>query len=661
MPERPVILGHGPAGEGPAGAASGGPAPAATPPDAAPAGRRRRGRWLTVKRWLPASLYGRALLIIILPIALMQIAVTWVFFDAHWQTVTGRLSQGLAGDIAWVVEAYEEDPTALPALAARADRTLGLSVDLKPGRTLPTTERSSFLRVRALDRTLRGALEERLSDPFWFDTTRYAGHVDIRVRVPEGVLQFYAARERASATRAHIFVLWMAGATILLTAVAILFIKNQVRAIERLAAAAEAFGKGADARLKPHGAREVRQAARAFLDMRERIARHIDQRTALLASVSHDLRTPLTRLKLELALARPSKKLEAMKRDVLEMEHMIDEYLAFARGEGGEEVETVGLRGLLDEVGEGARRAGAQVTIHADAALTCAVRPNALKRALANLVMNAAVHGERVEVAAVPRAAGGVEVTVDDDGPGIAPDRYEDAFKPFSRLDESRNQNAKGVGLGLAIARDVARATAATSGSSAARWGDFARSCACRPEPAASRWNVAAKPAVTAVSAGAAARPSEEDLDAPPFAEARSRRRLRLPGRFRLRQAAHGRRRRRGAGRADGRSRQRRDPRHPEPGGHPGHDAAGRAPAAHPDPAGGAQQSDRGRRRAQGAAGPGAADGSASRRHGSGHPDSGRRRPASRPRLHARRRHRPLARGRLFPRRGLGDRRPQCL
>ena len=421
------------------------------------AGRRPRRRWLRLKRWLPATLYGRALLIIILPIALMQIAVTWVFFEAHWQTVTNRLSHSLAGDIAWVVEAYEENPASLPMVSARAERTLGLSVELQPDRTIPTGERSSFLRFRALDRTLRRAVDDSLRHAFWSDATRYPGHVQVHVQVGEGVLRFYAPRERASATRAHVFVLWLAGATVLLTAVAILFIKNQVRAIERLAAAAEAFGKGADARLKPHGAREVRQAARAFLDMRERINRHIDQRTALLASVSHDLRTPLTRLKLELALARPSKKLEAMKRDVLEMEHMIDEYLAFARGEGGEDVEVVALRSLLDEVGEGARRAGAAVAIYADAALTVAVRPNALKRALSNLIMNAAVHGEHVEVTALPRAAGGVEITVDDDGPGITPDRYEDAFKPFSRLDESRNQNAKGVGLGLAIARDVAR------------------------------------------------------------------------------------------------------------------------------------------------------------------------------------------------------------
>jgi two-component system osmolarity sensor histidine kinase EnvZ len=191
--------------------------------------------------------------------------------------------------------------------------------------------------------------------------------------------------------------------------------------------------------------------------MRARIQRHIDQRTTLLASVSHDLRTPLTRLKLSLALAEPSKANAAMKGDLAEMEHMIDEYLAFARGEGGEAVETVHLRDLIDAVSEGALRAGAQVSVAADPDLTAAVRPNALKRALSNLVMNAAVHGEHVEVAARLRTQGGVEITVDDDGPGIPEDRYEEAFKAFGRLDESRNQNTKGVGLGLAIARDVAR------------------------------------------------------------------------------------------------------------------------------------------------------------------------------------------------------------
>ncbi len=411
-----------------------------------------------IKRWLPTSLFGRSLLIIVLPVAIMQVAVTWAFFDAHWQTVTSRLSEGLAGDIAWAVESYEDDPrpASLQKLADRAEASLSLSIAMQEGRKLPSNGggRSAF----ALDRALQTALEARLDRPFWFDTVRYPAYVDIRIQEPQGVLRIIAPRDRAFATQGHIFLLWMVVATLLLTGVAILFIRNQVRAIERLADAAEAFGKGGDVpTFKAHGAREVRRAAHAFLAMKARIQRHIDQRTALLASVSHDLRTPLTRLKLELTLAEPSSRVEDMKRDLREMEHMIDEYLAFARGQGTEVIETVLLKGLVEEVSEGAVRAGARVSVDADPDLTAAVRPNALKRALSNLVMNAAVYGEQVAVGVRPRAGGGVEITVDDDGPGIPEDRYEEAFKPFNRLDEARNQNDKGVGLGLAIARDVAR------------------------------------------------------------------------------------------------------------------------------------------------------------------------------------------------------------
>jgi two-component system osmolarity sensor histidine kinase EnvZ len=419
----------------------------------------RRWRWpRIIRRRLPTSLFWRSLLIIVLPIAVMQIVVTYVFFDRHWQTVTSRLSEGLAGDVAWVVDSYKQDPSpaSLTRIADRAERSLDLSVVLQPGRTLPKRLHANYF--EAIDRSLDQALSDRLDDPFFFDTTYYPAYVVIAVKVKPGVLRILAPRDRAFATQGTVFVLWMAGATLVLTTVAVLFIRNQVRAIERLATAAEAFGRGADdPDFKPHGAREVRQAAQAFLDMKERLQRHIEQRTALLASVSHDLRTPLTRLKLELALAEPSSRLEEMKLDLAEMEHMIDEYLAFARGQGGESVETIGVRMLIEEVSEGAKRAGAQVSVDIDPALTTAVRPNGFKRAISNLVMNAAAHGERVEVTAHAGPLGGVEIRVDDNGPGIPPERYEEAFRPFSRLDEARNQNEKGVGLGLAIARDMAR------------------------------------------------------------------------------------------------------------------------------------------------------------------------------------------------------------
>ena len=415
--------------------------------------------WARVlKRRLPTSLWGRSLLIIVLPVLVMQVAVTWAFFDMHWQTVTARLSEGLAGDIAWASESYADDPTPanLAIIADRAQRSMSLSVDLRVDDELPEEQDRGPIGV--VDRTLEEALTARIDRPVWFSTTRYPAYVDIRVQHPDGVLRVIAPRERAVATQAHIFVVWLFIATVLLMGVAILFIRNQVRAIERLAEAAEAFGRGETReRFKPHGAKEVRAAARAFMDMRDRIQRHIEQRTALLASVSHDLRTPLTRLRLELALAPPFKRASAMQGDLDEMEHMIDEYLAFARGEAGEAAQTVSIAELLGVAAEDVRRAGAEVEVSVEDGLSASLRPLALKRALANLAGNAAAHGEQVRLAARALPSGGIEITVEDDGPGIPADMHEEAFRPFSRLDESRNQNRKGVGLGLAIARDVAR------------------------------------------------------------------------------------------------------------------------------------------------------------------------------------------------------------
>lgn len=413
-----------------------------------------------LKRWVPTTLWGRSFLIIVLPIGLMQLAVAWYFLNPYWRDVTESLSDGLAGDVAWVVDDYRNapDPKSFINLSKRAEKVFGVSVSLKPGEVLPATERPNMFAQR--DVTLRRALTDRLDAPFWFDTTRYAGQVEIRVKVNDGVMKFFAPQDRAFASikRGQVFILWIIITTLTLTGVAVLFIRNQVRAIERLAEAAEAFGRGVDvSAFKPHGAREVRQAAQAFMDMKERIQRYISQRTAMLASVSHDLRTPLTRLKLELALADPHPRVEAMGQDLDEMEHMIDEYLDFARGEGGEMVQPTLLAPLIEAVANGRRRTGAAVTVSASADLTAEVRPTALKRALTNLVENAAAHAKRVEITA-ERAPEFVQIHIDDDGPGIAPAARDEAFIPFNRLDEARNQNLKGVGLGLAIARDVARA-----------------------------------------------------------------------------------------------------------------------------------------------------------------------------------------------------------
>jgi two-component system osmolarity sensor histidine kinase EnvZ len=252
-----------------------------------------------IKRSLPATLYGRTFLIIVLPVALMQLAVAWVFIDAAWRTVTMHHSDRLAGDVAWALESYEDDPSpaGLARTAGRAERSMSLSIAYLPDRPLPETRRRNAFAT--VDSSLRQALAARIDAPFWFDTTRYPAYVDIRVQTQSGVLRVLAPRERAVATQGGIFLGWMAAATLILTGVSLVFIRNQVRAIERLAQAAEDFGRGRDApAFKPYGAREVRQAAKAFLAMKARIQRQIEQRTALLASVSHDLRTPLTRLRL---------------------------------------------------------------------------------------------------------------------------------------------------------------------------------------------------------------------------------------------------------------------------------------------------------------------------------------------------------------------------
>ncbi|MCP2679871.1 ATP-binding protein [Maricaulaceae bacterium NA33B04] len=411
---------------------------------------------LGIKRYLPKGLFQRSLLIIVLPVALMQVAVTWAFFEQHWQTTTARLSESVAGDIAMVVSLYERgEPEDFDITSQAVFDTIGLSVDFREADTLPTSRRSAFFRV--LDRTLRRSLIARLDQDFWFDTTRYPEYVDIRVEVDGGVLRFIAVRDRVFATTGHIFVLWLFGATALLSAVAVIFIRNQVKPIRQLAEAADAFGRGQDAdRFKPAGAREVRQAAHAFLDMRARLKRQLEQRTQLLAGVSHDLRTPLTRLRLQLALMPDSDERQAAQRDLADMESALEEYLAFARGQAGEEAGPVNLTVLCETLGDDAAREGVDLQLELAVDLVIQAREGSLKRALANLVSNASAHAQTVSLTLQP-AGQRVEILIDDDGPGIAPEDREEAFRPFSRLDEARNANRKGVGLGLAIARDTIR------------------------------------------------------------------------------------------------------------------------------------------------------------------------------------------------------------
>jgi len=413
-------------------------------------------RW--VKRVLPRSLLGRSLLMILIPLVLLQAVALQVYYGNHLNLVYRRLSGGVAGEIAFTLELMRRDwaPEERAWAIQQARQTFNLRMRLEPGAILPASVR--FANVPGpMDDDLEFALREKLTEPFQLDWQYDPDSVLVRVQMPDGVLDVLAPRKRVDLGTFYLFVAWLVGTSLLLFAIAALFMRNQVRAIRRLSAAAEAFGMGRDiGAIKPEGAVEVRQAASAFNRMQERIRRFLVQRTEMLAGVSHDLRTPLTRLRLALAMLPPRPDLASdvveMTADVEEMERMIEAYLAFARGEGTEQAEPVDLSRMLEEVAAGARRAGALVTLNVAPGLVLKLRENAARRAITNLVDNASRHAGRVELAAAPAGTRGVNVMVDDNGPGIPPDRRESVFRPFE------SDAAGGTGLGLTIARDIVRA-----------------------------------------------------------------------------------------------------------------------------------------------------------------------------------------------------------
>jgi two-component system, OmpR family, osmolarity sensor histidine kinase EnvZ len=408
---------------------------------------------------LPKGLYKRSLLIVILPMALLQTAVTFAFMQHHWELVTRRLSEGVARDVGALTDLYRKLPAGDDGvfLANLASERFRMDATLMPAGPLPPAMPKSFFdALDPLTRTLPSQIRTQIHEPFWIDTVGRSGLMEIRVDLGDRTLRLVTRRALAYEANAHIFVLWMLAAMIVLLTVAIIFLRNQIRPILRLARAAEDFGKGRDPEFNPHGAREVRQAGFAFIEMKRRIERSTEQRTAMLNGVSHDLRTILTRFKLSLALLDNSADNELLQKDVDEMAHMLEGYLAFARGDTSEAATPTDIRALLEDLRADAERHGAEIDLETRGHLDIRVRPLALKRCLGNLVTNAQRHAEHVRISAACDAKF-LSVSVDDDGIGIAPPHREDVFRPFYRLDEARNQDEGGAGLGLAIARDIAR------------------------------------------------------------------------------------------------------------------------------------------------------------------------------------------------------------
>jgi two-component system osmolarity sensor histidine kinase EnvZ len=409
------------------------------------------------KQLLPDSLLGRSLLILILPFALTMMIGIFVFFDRHWSTTTYRLADSLAGEVALIVETWEQesDTQKQNDLARLANSKLGLNIKFITSSTLP---KGKSLKIPGITAPLLTALESKLKHPFVIKPSSKTNDdwVVISTLVQNGTLQIYVPRKRLFSTTTYVFLLIMIGSGIALSVVAFIFMRNQIRPVHRLAIAAEYFGKGLDVKsFKPTGAREVRKAALAFLEMRDRIKRQIKQRTDMLAGVSHDLRTPLTRLKLQLAMLPQNADNQAMQNDISVMEKMIKAYLDFARDETVEYSLCCNIISLLNQSVQDSRKQS--FNIHFDAtetSLMLTVRPQALQRVFANILDNMRLYAQNGWIT-VNQLSREIEILFDDDGIGIPENQRENVFKPFHRLDESRNQDIEGTGLGLTIARDI--------------------------------------------------------------------------------------------------------------------------------------------------------------------------------------------------------------
>ena len=406
---------------------------------------------------LPKGLYARSLIIIIAPMVLLQSVIAYTFMERHWQLVTRRLSAAVTADVAALMDIYESYPQDKNAetLSRIAGERLNLDIDILKGAKLPNPGPRPFFSI--LDEVLSEEIRRQIRRPFWIDTVGRSNLIEIRVAIRDGVLRVTARRSQAYASNSHIFLLWMTGSSLVLLGVAILFLRNQIKPILRLSAVAEGFGKGREIEFKPRGAREVRQAGHAFIEMKRRIERAMEQRTAMLNGVSHDLRTIITRFKLSLALVEQTPEVEDLQRDVDEMSRMLEGYLAFARGDSAETAAETDMRTLLEDLRSDVERLGAHVeAVEIEGSPLVTVRPDAMRRCLFNLAANAARYADTVAISG-KREHRAFLVAIDDDGPGIPAESREDVFKPFVRLDDAR-QDAGGSGLGLAIARDIARA-----------------------------------------------------------------------------------------------------------------------------------------------------------------------------------------------------------
>jgi len=406
-----------------------------------------------IKKFLPKRLFYRSLLIVAVPIIGLQLIISIVFFDSLWIKTNKGLTRALVGEINTIIDIYNnENEYNKKKLTDLYNQNFNFSIRFLENTKLPDIKVERWF--SPMDRTLRRELKSKVNE-YWFNTTSYKEVIDLRIKFKDGVLQIFFPKERVQASSIRIFALWITLPAFLLIAVAIIFLKNQTRPIINLARASEKFGRGElFENFIPSGALEIRQAGYEFDRMRKRIIRHLNQRSEMLSGISHDLRTPLTRMKLQLAFVKDEKISEKLSNDITEMEKMLNEYLNFSSSRSVEKTETFDLSELLETTVQKYEKN--KITTDIPERVYLDGRKNLIQRCLNNLIDNSIKYSEKILIS-LKKSANNITITVDDDGPGIPKNERENVFKPFYKIDKSRGDSKSSVGLGLSIASDIVR------------------------------------------------------------------------------------------------------------------------------------------------------------------------------------------------------------
>ena len=405
-----------------------------------------------IKKLLPKQLFYRALLIVAVPIIILQLTISIVFFDSLWIKTNKGMTRALIGEIKTFISAYEKEEYNKDSLIILFQEHLDFNVKFEPYKILPKEDLERWF--SPIDRNLRRELKSKISN-YWFDTISYKNLIDLKIKYGDGYFQFYIPKERVMSSSARLFAFWITLPAFLLITIAIIFLKNQTRPIINLARASEKFGRGEDIEeFRPSGALEIRQAGFEFEKMRKRIIRHLNQRSEMLSGISHDLRTPLTRIKLQLSFIKDKKISKKLSDDVGEMEKMLNEYLQFASSRSAETTKTFDLSELLETTIMKYEKK--EITTDISKEVFLDGRKNLMQRCFSNLIDNAIKYSTNVYIS-LRKLNNNILITIDDDGPGIPENERENVFKPFYKIDKSRSDSKSSVGLGLSIASDIVK------------------------------------------------------------------------------------------------------------------------------------------------------------------------------------------------------------